>query len=182
VCVRLAGLKYPDAAGGIHLGVRGRLDAAFRALADLTQNGSSFIRGSTAHGGSSSTDGQAGAAPTSSSNNSSVLGRSLSDALRQLLTRSQPGRCANSCSSLAHAAAGGAGIVDVRDLPALLSVMLPGIAHKEAAELAAWLRCGLQQQQQQDMGSPVALTLHEVEAAMKGLLEARKCGFCPAQR
>ena len=64
-------------------------------------------------------------------------------------------------------------MVDVKDLPALLSVLLPGLAHKEAVELAAWLRAGAQQQQQQGVGQQ-GLTLQEVEASIRSLLEARE--------
>jgi hypothetical protein len=59
--------------------------------------------------------------------------------------------------------------VDVRDLPALLSLLLTGLAHKEVAELAAWLRAGSQQQQAQGMQG---ITLQELEASIRGLLEA----------
>lgn len=194
-----AGLKHADAAGGLHLGVRGRLDAAFRALADLLQSSSinntntytsaASVNGHTnSSSSSSSTDGQGSGG--GSSNSVSGFGRALSEGLRQLLTRGQSGRCANSCSSLAHAAADGAGVVDVRDVPALLSVLLPGLAHKEAAELAAWLRAGGGQsssgQQQQQQGHVMGcygasqaaaaahVTLRELEGAVKSLVEARE--------
>lgn len=165
----LVGMKHQDAAGGLHLGVRGRLDAVFRALSDLQQTGNISARGGT------STDGQ-GAVVSSLSINTG-LGRVLADALRQLLAKAQTSKAPNSCSSLAHAAAGGAGMVDVRDLPALLSMLLPGLAHKEVVELAAWLRAGSQQQQskqqqqQQGLGAQ-GMTLQELEAAVRGLLEA----------
>jgi hypothetical protein len=139
------------------------LDAVFTAFDDFVQSGS-ISRGGHTHSGS--TDGQA------SSNSGSTrtgLGKLLADGLRQLLTKAPSGRIPNSCSSLAHAAAGGAGVVDVRDLPALLSLLLTGLAHKEVAELAAWLRAGSQQQQAQGMQG---ITLQELEASIRGLLEA----------
>lgn len=170
-------MKHPDAAaGGLHLGVRGRLDAVFRALADLLQTGSLSARGGYPQRTSSSTsmDGQLGAL-AGSNGRGTGLGRVLTDALRQLLTKAQPGRAPNSCSSLAHAAAGGGGVVDVRDLPALLSVLLPGLAHKEVFELAAWLRAGSQQQQQSVQAGLQGMSMQELEAAVRGLLEASAC-------
>jgi hypothetical protein len=63
---------------------------------------------------------------------------------------------------MGHAAVGAT--VDVRDVPALLSLLLPGLAHKEAAELAAWLCAGTkQQQQQQQQQQPQQLTLALVQ-------------------
>jgi hypothetical protein len=120
-------------------------------------------------------DGQGtSAAGSNGSSGSTGLGRVLTDALRQLLTKAQPGRAPNSCSSLSHAAAGGGGVVDVRDLPALLSVLLPGLAHKEVVELSAWLRAGSQQQQQQQSAQAglQGMSMQELEAAVRSLLEA----------
>lgn len=166
-----AGMKHPDAAaGGLHLGVRGRLDAVFRALADLLQTGSLSARGGYPQRTSSSASMDGQGAPAGSNGSGTGLGRVLADALRQLLTKAQPGRAPNSCSSLAHAAAGGGGVVDVRDLPALLSVLLPGLAHKEVVELAAWLRAGSQQQAAQ--AGLQGMSMQELEAAVRGLLEA----------
>lgn len=166
VCVCPAGLKHAGGAAGLHLGVRGRLDGAFRALADLQPTGSISSRAGNTHS-SSSTDGQAGA-----SSSLSGLGRVLYDGLRQLMTRPQSGRVANSCSSLAHAGAGGVGMVDTQDLPGLLSVLLPGLVLKEVVELAAWLRAAARQQQQQQGPGPQGMTLRELENAIQGLLEA----------
>lgn len=139
----------------------------FRALADLQPVGSISSRTGNTHG--SSSDGQAGA-----SSSLSGLGRALYDGLRQLMTRPQSGRVANSCSSLAHAGAGGVGMVDTQDLPGLLSVLLPGLVLKEVVELAAWLRAGARQQQQQQLQGPgpQGLTLRVLENAIQGLLEA----------
>jgi hypothetical protein len=176
-------MKHQDAAGGLHLGVRGRLDAVFRALSDLQQTGNISARGGYSSRSSTSMDGQ-GAAVSSLSMNTG-LGKVLADALRQLLAKAQASKAPNSCSSLGHAAAGGVGMVDVRDLPTLLSVLLPGLAHKEVVELAAWLRSGSQQQQQQQQQAQQqqqglgaqGMTLQELEAAIRGLLEASTCGL-----
>jgi hypothetical protein len=132
-------------------------------LDDFVQSGSISRVGHT-HSGSA--DGQAG---SNSDSTRTGLGRLLADGLRQLLTKAPSGRIPNSSSSLTHAAAGGAGVVDVRDLPALLSLLLTGLAHKEVVELAAWLRAGSQQQQAQGMQG---ITLQELDTSIRGLLEA----------
>lgn len=173
-CLVPAGMRHPDASGGLHLGVRGRLDAVFRALADLMQTGSISARGGYSQRSSTSADGQGPVSNLNLSSNSG-LGRVLADALRQLLTKAQSGRAPNSCSSLAHAAAGGAGMVDVRDLPALLTVLLQGLAHKEVVELAAWLRVGGHQQQAQQGPGLQGMSLQELEAAIRSLVEASEC-------
>lgn len=138
------------------------------------QTGSISARGGYSQRSSTSTDGQGGPVSNLNLSSNSGLSRVLADALRQLLTKTQPGRAPNSCSSLAYAAAGGAGMVDVRDLPALLAVLLPGLAHKEVVELAAWLRAGAQQQQQaQQQGLGLqGMSLQELEAAIRSLVEA----------
>jgi hypothetical protein len=65
-------------------------------------------------------------------------------------------------------------MVDTQDLPGLLSVLLPGLVLKEVVELAAWLRAGARQQQQQQLQGPgpQGLTLRVLENAIQGLLEA----------
>jgi hypothetical protein len=172
-------MKQQEGASGLHLGVRGRLDAVFRALSDLQQTGNISARGGYSSRSSTSMDGQGAVASSLGMNTG--LGRVLGDALRQLLAKAQASKAPNSCSSLAHVAAGGTGMVDVRDLPALLSMLLPGLAHKEIVELAAWLRAGSQQQQQQQQAQQQqglgaqGMTIQELEAAVRGLLEASEC-------
>jgi hypothetical protein len=81
-------------------------------------------------------------------------------ALQQLINK---GSCASgSCSCAAS------GMVDNRDLPAFMSVLLPGVAHKEAVELLAWL------QLQHGQGQQQAVHLEQFEAAVRDLLSARE--------
>jgi hypothetical protein len=79
--------------------------------------------------------------------------------LQQLINK---GSCANgSCSSAS------AGVIDSRDLPAFMAMLLPTVAHKEAVELLAWLRLQLGQGQQ-------AVQLEQLEAAARDLLCTRE--------
>eukprot|EP00878_Enallax_costatus_P046641 GHUV01056885.1.p1 GENE.GHUV01056885.1~~GHUV01056885.1.p1 ORF type:complete len:931 (+),score=375.59 GHUV01056885.1:750-3542(+) len=83
------------------------------------------------------------------------------DALHQLVGK---GSCVNSsCSSVS------AGMVDTRDLLALLASLLPLAAHKELAELLLWLAVP----QQQQGGGSQGLLLRELDAAARELLSAR---------
>jgi hypothetical protein len=82
------------------------------------------------------------------------------EALQQLINK---GSCANgSCSSAS------AGMIDSRDLPAFMAILLPAVAHKEAVELLSWLRLQFGQGQQQ------AVQLEQFEAAARELLSARE--------
>jgi hypothetical protein len=90
----------------------------------------------------------------------SSSGSKLAAALQQLFNK---GSCASgSCSCAA------AGVVDSRDLPAFMSVLLPGVAHKEAVVLLAWL------QLQHGQGQQQAVPLEQFEAAARDLLSARE--------
>jgi hypothetical protein len=146
------GLK-PAGACSIQLGVKGRLDSVLRGLSNAMRSVNS-----------SNTSG------SNSGNRNHVAEHSkLLDALHQVISRHEC--AANSCSSAASRT------VDLRDLPALLAIALPGCAHKELAELQAWMQLGSSQhmQQQQLVAGQQGVPLEEVEAAARDLLAAREC-------
>lgn len=136
------GLKS-SATSSIQLGCKGRLDSILNGLSEAL--------------GYRRSPSPAGHRP----NTSSSSGR-LADALQQLSTK---GGCAtNTCSSVQ------AGLVDNRDLPALLALLLPAAASKEIIELLLWMDVP-----QQSQGiSNQAITLGSLDAAAKELLSARE--------